>query len=94
MEGYEKPRVSYFNPNEICWVGAYCYTRGEYDAKLIAEWTRDKYFDKHLSAIKPFDNSVRRARQRQQLSKIMRGQEHYDISFETARCKGAAWFFD
>ncbi len=74
---------------------AYCYTRAEYDKKQIALYESDRAHSFSSSAdIKAYDNSARRARQRQQLSKIIKGQEHYDFSFEEAYCKGLAWILD
>lgn len=74
---------------------AYCYTRAEYDKELIALYESDRaHAFSYASDVKAFDNSVRRARQRQQLSKIMKGQDYYDFTYEGSKCKGAAWLFD
>lgn len=74
---------------------AYRYTRAEYDKELIALYESDRaHAFSYASDVKTFDNSVRRARQRQQLSKIMKGQDYYDFTYEDSKCKGAAWLFD
>lgn len=68
--------------------------RQEYDQELISIYTRDRYENSSLHGLKEYDNETRRACQRQQLRLIMKGQEHYDDSFEDSKCKGAKWYFD
>lgn len=68
--------------------------RQEFDHELISRYTRDYSSCSMLDSLKEFDNYTRRAYQRQQLQKIMKGQEHYDSSFEDSKCKGAPRYFD
>lgn len=69
--------------------------RPEFDKQLEAEWTRDKYLSNPCSQdLKQESNSVSRADQRHQLQLIMRGQEHYDDSYELSVIKGLAWIYD
>lgn len=69
--------------------------RPEFDKKLEAEWTRDKYLSTPWSQdLKWHSNLISRADQREQLHLIMRGQEHYDDSYELKLTKGLAWIYD
>lgn len=68
--------------------------RQEFDQELISKYTRDRYEGRYSPVVKEYDNYTRRACQREQLSRLMKGQEHYDDSCEEAACKGAKWYFD
>lgn len=79
----------------VCRPWVYVYTKAEFDKKLEAEWTRDKYLSTPWSQdLKWHSNKVSRADQREQLHLIMRGQEHYDDSYELKFTKGLAWMYD
>lgn len=79
----------------VCWLAwESIQARPEYDLELISRYTRDYSSCSMLNSLKEFDNYTRRAYQRQQLQKIMKGQEHYDSSFEDSKCKGAPRYFD
>lgn len=79
----------------VCWLAwESIQARPEYDHELISRYTRDYSSCSMLGSIKEYDNYTRRACQRQQLQKIMKGQEHYDDSYEESACKGALWYFD
>lgn len=70
--------------------------RQEFDQELISRYTRDKkhYGNGYSPFVKEYDNYTRRACEREQLGRIMKGQEHYDDSYEEAACKGVLWYFD
>lgn len=84
------------NPLPVCWLAwESIQARPEFDKKLEAEWTRDKYQATPGSQdLKWHSNKVSRADQREQLHLIMRGQEHYDDSYELKLTKGLAWVYD
>lgn len=70
-------------------------TRPEYDKKLIAKWTRDKYLsNQYTQSLKQESSSVSRAAKRQQLHLIMRGQEHYDDGYELSVIRGLERMYD
>ena len=92
---YSYNSFSGWDKRPVCWLRwETIQVRSEYDKSLVSKYERDYYLPSWRRSAKTFDNSVRRARQRQQLSKIMQGQEYYDESYEDSKCKGAAWYFD
>ena len=92
---YSYNSFSGWDKRPVCWLRwETIQVRSEYDKSLVSKYERDYYVPSWHRSAKTFDNSVRRARQRQQLSKIMQGQEYYDESYEDSKCKGAAWYFD
>lgn len=97
-EGYVYEVRKYSNildKRPVCWLRwETIYGRPEYDHELISRYTRDYSSCSMLGSIKEYDNYTRRACQRQQLRAIIKGQEHYDDSFEDSKCKGAKWYFD
>lgn len=87
--------ITGWDKRPVCWIRWEAIeTRQEFDQELISRYTRDRYENSILHGIKKYDNETRRACQRQQLRLIMKGQEHYDDSFEDSKCKGALWYFD
>lgn len=92
---YTYNSITGWDKRPVCWLHwETLQARQEYDQELVSRYTRDRYEGRYSPAIKEYDNYTRRACQRQQLRLIMKGQEHYDNSFEDSKCKGAKWYFD